>query len=110
MSLLFGDIVTILSQNISERKNLILEYKKVWNYIVSPFPFARRKLPEEVEIFLNEQQQKIVQDSIDLQKFILLWRESEVQKLQSLHIEQEIPELALQSKRREILLQNLQKL
>lgn len=108
MSLLFGDIVTILSENISERKNLIMKHKKVWNYIVSPFPFVKREFPEEVREFLKEQKQKVIQDSIDLQKFILLWRESEIQKLQNIHIEQDIPELALQSKRREILLRNLE--
>lgn len=110
LSLLFGDIATTLSKNILERGKLLQKYENSWKYILSPIPLFKEKLPEIVVIFLNKQRSQIIKDSTDVQKFILLWRENEIKKLQKLHLSTEIPELNLQSKRREVLIKNLQKL
>lgn len=112
MSLLFTDIINLLSQNITERRKFLKDYKKFWKYKNDSFLLfpLRKTLPHEVEIFFKEQNEKIIKDADDIRKFIILWKDLEIKKLTKLHLDAEIPELSLQSKRREILLKNLEKI
>lgn len=112
LSLLFTDIINLLSKNITERKNFLQNYKKFWKYKTSSLFLisSSKNFPVEVQQFFAEQNEKLIKDANDIRKFIVLWKDLEIKKLAKLHLNAEIPELSLQSKRREILLKNLEKI
>ncbi len=113
-SLLFSDIITLLSKNIQERQKIIKKLQKSDQFFNFPILLIKKFFTinnnNTFENLIKNQNQQLLTDIQLIASLINEWKQTEIQKLKNLHINQEIPELALQSKRRELLIQNLENL
>lgn len=107
--LLFADIITLISQNITIRKKFLQKYRYFWKWRLGYFGIIPNTIPENVEIMIANAEQNIVNEIANLKEKIREWAEFEKQKIETVSNENkkffQNPELT--SKRQEILIQNL---
>lgn len=73
-------------------------------------PYWEKFFPHEVKTLFSQQRTQLSEDTENIKKFILLWKDMEIQKLTSLHMDTNNPAFQLQNKRRENIIQQLEKL
>lgn len=81
MSLVFADIIEILSESISQKQQELYQYHRFWKHITRPYFLLPSKMPEDIQSFFDAAHQEIREDILVVQEALERFAHMESQKL-----------------------------